>query len=203
MPQQTFFNLDPEKRQAVVDTAVEEFAQFAFEQASLSKIVEKCGIAKGSMYQYFTDKLDLYLYIVDLAYEKKRSYVGRAFDQAVVEDDIFAVLEEYYLQSYRFAREHPLLHQVANKFWDSRAEVLRSELEEGRLTRAHDFSQFLADAMDRGDVNANLDPEAVFFVYHAVGKDLIDFFDQGRNGQFLKRVLDVLRFGLTTRKEEV
>jgi len=52
-------------------------------------------------------------------------------------------------------------------------------------------------------VNRGLDPEAVFFVYHAVGKDLIDHFDQGRNGQFLKKVLDVLRLGLTTRREEM
>ncbi len=200
MPKQTFFNLDPTKRQAVIDAAVEEFAQFAYEQASLTKIVEQCGIAKGSMYQYFTDKLDLYLYVVDLAYEKKRSYVSQAFAQ---EGDIFAVLEEYYLQSYEFARKHPLLHQVANKFWDSKAEVLRPQLEEGRLSRARDFAQFLSDAMERGNVNPSLDPEAVFFVYHAVGKDLIDCFDQRRNSQFLKQVLDVLRLGLTARKEEM
>lgn len=196
MPKQTFFNLDSDKREAVIKAAVEEFANLPFEQASLTKIVEECGIAKGSMYQYFEDKRDLYLYVVDLAYEAKRAYVGKAFLQT---GDIFSVLEEYYLQSYRFAREHPLFHQVANRFWDSRAEALQPELKEGRLSRAYDFAQFLDDAMASGKVNGKLDPEAVFFVYHAVGKDLVDYFDQGRNGEFLKKVLDVLRFGLTTR----
>ena len=200
MPKQTFFNLEPEKRQAVIKAAVEEFAQLPFEQASLTKIVEKCGIAKGSMYQYFEDKRDLYMYVVDLAYEQKRDYVGKAF---VKGGDIFSVLEEYYRESYRFAREHPLFHQVANKFWDSKAEALQPELEKGRLSRARDFAQFLDNAMAGGEVNRALDPEAVFFVYHAVGRDLIDYFDQGRNDKFLKKVLDVLRFGLTTRREEV
>ena len=199
MPKQTFFNLEPDKRQGVIDKAVEEFARLPFEQASLSKIVEDCGIAKGSMYQYFEDKRDLYLYIVDLAYEEKRSYVGKAFAKG---GDIFQVLEEYYLQSYRFAQERPLLHQVANKFWDSKAQALQAEQEQGLLGRASDFAQFLNDAMAQGEVNGDLDPEAVFFVYHAVAKDLIDYFDQGRNGQFLKKVLDVLRFGLSTRGEE-
>lgn len=198
MPKQTFFNLEPEKRQAVIETAVEEFARQPFEQASLSKIVEKCGIAKGSMYQYFDDKRDLYLYVVDLAYEQKRNYVSKAFAK---EEDIFSVLEEYYLQSYRFAQDYPLLHQVANKFWDSKAETLRSEREKGRLSRASDFAQRLNDAMESGEVNAELDPEAVFFVYHAVGKELIDYFDHGRD-QFLKKVLDVLRYGLKVRREE-
>lgn len=200
MPKQTFFNLEPDKRQAVIKAAVEEFAQLPFEQASLTKIVEKCGIAKGSMYQYFEDKRDLYLYVVDLAYEQKRVYVGKAFTKG---GDIFSVLEEYYLESYRFAQEHPLFHQVANKFWDSKTEVLQPYLEKGRLSRAHDFAQFLDDAMASGEVNGVLDPEAVFFVYHAVGKDLIDHFDQGRNDEFLRNVLDVLRLGLTARREEM
>lgn len=199
MPKQTFFNLEPAKRQAVVAAAVREFAQHPFEQASLSKIVETCGIAKGSMYQYFEDKLDLYLYIVDLAYEEKKKYVAEAFAQ---KGDIFSVLEEYYRKSLQFAQDHPLLHQVTNRFWDSRAEVLRPELEKGRLSRAKDFAQFLSAAMDAGAANAELDPEAVFFVYHAVGKELIDHFHQGCNDGFLQQVLDVLRYGLAIRKEE-
>jgi AcrR family transcriptional regulator len=200
MPKQTFFNLEFETRQAIVKAAVEEFAQFPFEQASLTKIVEKCGIAKGSMYQYFEDKRDLYLYVVDLAYEQKRAYVGRAF---AIKGDIFSVLEAYYLQSFRFAQDHPLFHQVTNRFWDSKAEILRSEIEKGRFSRAQDFAAFLAEAMAKGEVNKDLDPEAVFFVYHAVGKDLIDYFEQGQSTQFLRKVLDVLRYGLTTRREDM
>ncbi|NLL43965.1 MAG: TetR/AcrR family transcriptional regulator [Firmicutes bacterium] len=198
MPKQTFFNLEPERREAIIKAAVEEFAQAPFEQASLTKIVENCGIAKGSMYQYFKDKRDLYLYIVDLAYEQKRAYVAKAFAK---EGDIFSVLEEYYQESYAFALDHPLFHQVTNKFWDNKGGSLRLELEKGRLSRASDFAQFLDAAMAEGKVNGELDPEAVFFVYHAVGKELIDNFDQVRSDGFLKRVLDVLRLGLAAREE--
>lgn len=196
MPKQTFFNLEPEKRQAIIEAAVREFARQPFEQASLTKIVESCGIAKGSMYQYFEDKKDLYLYIVDLAYEQKKAYVSRAFTR---DGGIFAVLDEYYRLSFQFAQEHPLLHQVANMFWESRAEELRGELEKGRLNRARDFAQVLEEAMEAGTVNPDLDPEAVFFVYHAVGKELIEHFHQGCDDRLLQRVLDVLKFGLAAR----
>ncbi len=196
VPKQTFFNLDPERRQGVIAAAVEEFARHPYEQASLSRIVENCGIAKGSMYQYFEDKLDLYLYIVEMAYERKRDYVGRAF---ALEEDIFSVLEEYYRQSFLFSQDFPLLHQVANNFWSSRAGVLRGELEEGRLSRAEEFTEFLSHALQSGRANAHLDEEAVFFVYHAVGKALIDYFDEGMNDRFVTKVLDVLRYGLQQR----
>lgn len=197
MPKVTFFNLDPEKRQAVVEASVKEFAEHPYEQASLSRIVENCGIAKGSMYQYFEDKLDLYLYIVDLAYEQKRTYVLQAFS---LDADIFTVLDEYYRQSYLFAKDFPLLHQVANNFWDSR--VLLPQIEEGRIDRSRDFFKFLEVAIASGAVNPNLDPQAVFFVYHAVGKDLVDHFEQGANDEYIGQVLDVLRYGLQVRKED-
>lgn len=199
MPKQTFFNLEPQRRESVVAAAVEEFARHPYEQASLTRIVENCGIAKGSMYQYFDDKLDLYLYIVELAYERKRDYVGRAF---ALEGDIFRVLEEYYRQSFLFSKDFPLLHRVANNFWSSRAGILRTELEEGRLSRAEEFSQFLSDAMQSGSVNANLDTQAVFFTYHAVGKALVDYFEKDMDHAFVKEVLDVLRFGLQRRGAE-
>src|SRR5690606_11511277 len=110
------------------------------------------------MYQYFDDKLDLYMYIVDLAYEQKKAYVSRAFS---LEGDIFQILNEYYRLSYEFALDHPLLHQVANKFWDSRSAALSAELETGRLSRARDFAQAVHEAMEEGIVNSDLDPEAV------------------------------------------
>ena len=53
--------------------------------------------------------------------------------------------------------------------------------------------------MAAGKVNPQLDPEAVFFVYHAVGKELIDHFHQGCNDEFLQQVLDVLKYGLQAR----
>lgn len=199
MPKQTFFNLELSRQETIIEAAINEFSQRPFEQASLTRIVENSGIAKGSMYQYFHDKLDLYLYIVDLAYEKKRVYLSQAFQHG---NQLFDTLEAYYRQSYLFANEHPLLHQVANQYWDSRADVLQGNLEKGRLSRSEDFAERLKDALRSGQINSDLDPEAVFFVYHEVGKGLIDSFEQGRDDNFLKAVLDVLRYGLEVREEE-
>lgn len=199
MPKPTFFNLPAAKREAIEAEAIREFGENAFEQASLSKIVENCGIAKGSMYQYFEDKLDLYLYVVELAYREKRKYVQRAF---ALEGDIFQILEEYYRQSLIFSLEHPALHKVTNKFWESRAQHLDETIDKVRAARASDFLAFLQDAMASGVVNPVLDPEAVFFVYHAVGKALIDQFGERVDSTFLCHVLDVLKFGLKARKGE-
>ena len=75
MPKSTFMNLPEGKRGAIIGIAFEEFALNSYEHASLSRIVERAGIAKGSMYQYFADKHELYLYLVDLAARSERAHV--------------------------------------------------------------------------------------------------------------------------------
>src|SRR5262245_15186307 len=69
MPKQTFLNLPDDKREAFTAIALEEFAGNDYNTASISKIVEIAGIAKGSVYQYFDDKQDLFMYLLDHANE--------------------------------------------------------------------------------------------------------------------------------------
>ena len=71
MPNPTFFNLPDAKRQGIVDCAIAEFAANDYDSASISNIVKQAKIAKGSFYQYFEDKKDLYLYLVDLATQQR------------------------------------------------------------------------------------------------------------------------------------
>lgn len=62
MPKQTFFNLPAEKRQRLLDAAQVEFRTYSFSEASISHIIERANISRGSFYQYFEDKADLYAY---------------------------------------------------------------------------------------------------------------------------------------------
>lgn len=75
MPKQTFFNLPEEKRQAIINLAIDEFADNAYQNASISRIVAQAGIAKGSFYQYFADKKELYLYLIELALQEKAQFL--------------------------------------------------------------------------------------------------------------------------------
>ncbi len=63
MPKDTFHNLSKEKKKRIFDAAVQEFSIRRFSDASINQIVKNAGIPKGSFYQYFADKEDLYLYI--------------------------------------------------------------------------------------------------------------------------------------------
>lgn len=64
MPKETFYNLSAEKQQTIFQAAVTEFAEHRFSEASINQIIKNAGIPRGSFYQYFKDKEDLYLYVI-------------------------------------------------------------------------------------------------------------------------------------------
>lgn len=204
MPRETFFNLPQAKREKIIDAAIDEFAKSPYERASLSQIVTDAGIAKGSMYQYFENKRELYLYIIDLVYQKKKIFLQGVF---INNSDFFATLKKYYKKSYLFAVEYPLYHQIINYYWEYYHEEFEKEIKESKDLRAADFIRMLNDAVKSGQVSKKVLPSAAFFVYHSVGKELIDNYlhlptdDTGKHLQFIEAVLDILAEGLQIRKE--
>lgn len=64
MPTSTFFNLPPEKQTKLLRAAVGEFSQKPYGEVPLSRIIAGAGIPRGSFYQYFSDKTDLFVYVL-------------------------------------------------------------------------------------------------------------------------------------------
>lgn len=65
MPKQTFFNLQPDKQKRIIDASKKEFIENNFYDASINMIIKDAGISRGSFYQYFEDKEDLFIYLID------------------------------------------------------------------------------------------------------------------------------------------
>lgn len=64
MPTSTFFNLPPPKREKVLHAAITEFARRPYGEVSLNRIIQAAEIPRGSFYQYFADKTDLFRYVI-------------------------------------------------------------------------------------------------------------------------------------------
>ena len=65
MPKQTFIKLPIDKRETLIRAAIKEFSRAPLFEASISNIVKEAGIPRGSFYQYFEDKEDLYYFLLD------------------------------------------------------------------------------------------------------------------------------------------
>ena len=64
MCSETFLRLPEEKKHRFLEAAWEEFSRVPLMEASINKIVLRARIPRGSFYQYFADKKDLFSYLV-------------------------------------------------------------------------------------------------------------------------------------------
>ena len=65
MHKSTFYNLSEDKKQKIEEAIKEEFSKHSANKVSISNIIEKAGIPRGSFYQYFEDKDDALKYIIN------------------------------------------------------------------------------------------------------------------------------------------
>ena len=66
MPSATFFHLPPAKRKRLLTCAMEEFARVSYPEASINRMIQAADISRGSFYLYFSDKQDLFAYLMAL-----------------------------------------------------------------------------------------------------------------------------------------
>jgi AcrR family transcriptional regulator len=59
MPRPRYEDIDPQKKDRLLQAAMKEFGTHGYELASINRILEAAGFSKGSFYYYFEDKLDL------------------------------------------------------------------------------------------------------------------------------------------------
>jgi AcrR family transcriptional regulator len=72
MPKPTFLNLTKEKQELLIKAAKKEFSRVSLYEASISNIIKDAGIPRGSFYQYFNDKDDLFFFLLEE--DSKRIY---------------------------------------------------------------------------------------------------------------------------------
>ncbi|MFD5814018.1 TetR/AcrR family transcriptional regulator [Streptomyces sp. NPDC127038] len=65
MPTPTWSRLSPARRERVLVAAMDEFGTHGYSTGSLNVIAREAGVAKGSLFQYFSGKLDLFTYVAE------------------------------------------------------------------------------------------------------------------------------------------
>lgn len=76
MPTETFLRLPEEKRGRFLEAAWAEFTRVKFADASINQIVRQAGIPRGSFYQYFADKEELFSYLLGDIQERSIQFFG-------------------------------------------------------------------------------------------------------------------------------
>ncbi len=180
-PREVFRKLESDKQQRILDAAIEEFADQGYKQASVNRMVQKLGIAKGSIFQYFGTKEGLFGFIFDQAVELVRRSL-RKVKQETAEADFFERIRRSLIQGIRFIDEHPRVYQIYLKMIFQEDFPLRAQfLQKVHLFSAEYLQPLVEAGMARGELRSDLDVKTTVFFLDA----LMDRFLQAYSVSFL------------------
>ena len=164
----TFSNLPSEKQERVLDAAIDEFSRWGYEKASINRMVGRLGIAKGSIFQYFGSKKNLYFHIFEYAV----GLVRRSLKGVKAEtegQDFFIRLSKSLRAGVYFIQRYPRIYQIYLKMlfqedFPFRADLLRTI----RIFSMDYLRPIVEEGMKRGELRHSLDPEVAAFFLDAM-----------------------------------
>jgi len=162
LPTVTWARVDPARRAAVIEAAESEFGAHGFSGGSLNVIARRAGVAKGSLFQYFADKRDLYAFVTDIASQRVRSYMEDLIRELDPGRPFFEFLTELLDGWVAYYAEHPrerALHAAVTLEVDTDARISVRSVSNRHYLEV--LRPLVHRAQTRGDLRADADTDVL------------------------------------------
>jgi AcrR family transcriptional regulator len=186
MPKDTFYNLCETKKRKIFDAAVQEFSNRRFSEASINQIVKTAGIPRGSFYQYFNDKEDLFRYMFETILKEKQEII-RNVAILNADADVFEVCLETTKASFEWSKLKPKYSRISRLMEIDDSDFITRM----RSTSAEGLRQMIERDKKRGLIKPEIDSSLfVEILYTLIIKE---YFGTGSDeNEFLKRLKNII-----------
>lgn len=194
MPNLRFNNLEPDKRERILEVAGQEFADHGYDGASLSHILEHVGISKGAAYYYFDSKADLFATVVEHHVDKILGGQGddmlslfQGTDRNTFWPTWRRLGERVFQGEYEAHRTLGLLRMA----WQQSKEARDVDLT-GRFERAYQFSRsFIAKGRELGAIRTDVPEDLLLHAYAALDEAFDRWVEQHRDDMTHQEIREV------------
>lgn len=157
-------NLKDEKKSKIVAAAAQVFAQRGYSGASISDIALQAGIGKGTVYEYFNSKEDLFFAVFE--WYSNITSTGLKVNISALGGSAIQRLEALNEAIVNLWDEIQDIFALTMEFWAaSSASMMRQRFQEAFRCLYQNFreivSSLIQDGIDQGEFSQTVDPMAV------------------------------------------
>lgn len=155
MPKQTFYNLEKDKKDRLIEACLEEFSSYTFTDSSINRIIKNSDISRGSFYQYFENKEDCYMEILGMIAKEKYELF-----KDVVSDESHGVFDDYLnmLKQVRVWMEaQPRYYKIGLLMQNDDSYFIRKLNEKNPSVNDY-FIYLIKKDQDKGLIRKDIDP---------------------------------------------
>ncbi|HAM63035.1 MAG: hypothetical protein A2Y20_07425 [Firmicutes bacterium GWF2_51_9] len=193
----TFHRLDEEKKKRLMDALIHEFSEHTFSEASINRIVKDANISRGSFYQYFTDKEDCYLFLLQvIALEKYILFQGvvQQSPHDSVYDEYLGMLD----RSILWMKEKPVYYKIGALMDLDNSDFIRN------LTKLNPqmmeyFHNLIRRDQERSIIRKDIDPLTLSDMLFSITRSMLTehFYKQDFTGMIekAKQIFAIIQAG--------
>jgi len=201
MPYPTYFNLNHDKQERIMQAAIDEMGKHTYEHLNLANIIRNSKIPRGSFYQYFKDKDDLYEYFYQYIGLKKFEFYGDLF-QAEKDIPFLDRFYQIYVKGFYFAKTYPALMKAGQKMVNSEHYVKSDMFKKGMNQAIELYASFIEIDQKKGLIKKEIDSKFLAsFLLEFMSKVTLDEFmkdtiDFNEIDRMVKQLVDILKKGI-------
>ena len=123
-------SLEPERREAIINSGLKEFASKSYNEASTNNIAKEAGISKPLMFHYVHNKKDFYLFLLDHCFKiLKENYLDKIDYN---ERDLFERIKKLTYFKIEVIKQYPLIFEYMKKVLSSDYSEVSKEVQKRR-----------------------------------------------------------------------
>jgi AcrR family transcriptional regulator len=191
MPKDTFFNLTEAKKQKIFDAAVDEFSQRRFSEASINQIVKNAEISRGSFYQYFKNKEDLYLYVLQQIGKEKLDILNRV-GELKPDADFFEGFMYMFRSALEWSRTKPRYYKIGMLMETDDSHFIK-ELRKTMPEAFEMLGNLIRRDMELGRIRPDIDPILVAEIIYTLNLHVVfQYFKVDDKDELEKKVSEII-----------
>jgi len=207
MARSRFDKLDPRKQDEILAAASEEFSARGYEAASTSRIAQRAGSSKGSLYYYFEDKADLLATVTRRALARVLEETEWPRLETLTAEDYWERVREVWRRSLEWMEAETWYMRLLRAFWRLREEEAARIATAGVLDWTRDIMRaFLKRGQELGVVRTDRPLELLLEMFLAADQagdrwilEHWDSFDEQGKSRLLEAHVDLVRDMLDAR----
>ena len=157
-------NVDLAVRERLLEAAVDAFAAFGFEGASLRMIAQKAGVAFQLITYYFGSKEDLWIAAVDFLFDVRVKAAKMTFNPV---KDFEPQLREWLNIALRFSIQEPQLRQIMCQEYLARSDRYEKHLRP-RLREATPYFAYFFEQAQKQGISARLSAKEMLLILRGI-----------------------------------
>src|SRR5699024_12087033 len=130
-----FERLNEDKKNNIINSAIHVFAQKGYKKAATDDIIRFAGISKGSLFVYFKNKQNLFLYVYDFVLE---TIINELLHENMTsERDVLERLKKFFLAELELVNKYPDIFEFVKMVNTESIPALSEKISECNLEKVN------------------------------------------------------------------